>query len=293
MLGKRKVQKLLQSYADRGTADPERDLPLLRRMKESLSAVDRNLLATKPLPINGLDTDLEAVANTIEIARELLDALRLPDMEQDELRSIGRSVATCLRATVENNTVRQAGDRLLAAIQGLETAGRHFSDLSGRDIRLGQDETGVKTVRENLEALANARHLLRDWAAWCRIRNRALASSLASMVEQIERGEVQPDEARVAFPLGYSRWWLPKVLDADPVLRNFRRFQHENAIKEFREIDDLVRSHATHHVIGAIAHGLPPVQSVPRNSELGLLRHQMELQRPSQSIRDIRRCSTW
>src|SRR5690606_36316101 len=44
---------------------------------------------------------------------------------------------------------------------------------------------------------------------------------------------------------------------------------------------------ASHRVRIAIAHGLPPVQSVPRNSELGLLRHQMELQRPSRSIRDM------
>ena len=58
-------------------------------------------------------------------------------------------------------------------------------------------------------------------------------------------------------------------------------------IADFREIDDLVRAQATARVIGAIAHGLPAVQSVPRNSELGLLRHQMELQRPSQSIRDM------
>ncbi|TIU16561.1 MAG: hypothetical protein E5W20_04905, partial [Mesorhizobium sp.] len=34
-------------------------------------------------------------------------------------------------------------------------------------------------------------------------------------------------------------------------------------------------------------HGLPAVQGVPRNSELGLLRHQMELQRPSRSIREM------
>lgn len=287
MLGKRKIQKLLQAYAGSGTADPEKDLPLLRRMKECLSAIDENLLARKPLPLNGLETDLEAVANIIELARELRDALCLPNIEQDELRSIGRSVATCLRGAAEDDRVRRAGDRLLAAIQGLESAGRRFSDLSGRDIQPGQNGIGLATMRENLAALANTQHLLRDWAAWCRIRNRALASSLASLIERIEKGEVRPDEARLAFRLGYARWWLPKVLDADPVLRNFRRFQHENAIKEFREIDDLVRAHATRRVIGAIAHGLPPVQSVPRNSELGLLRHQMELQRPSQSIRDM------
>ena len=93
--------------------------------------------------------------------------------------------------------------------------------------------------------------------------------------------------ARGAFRLGYARWWLPQVLDDDLTLRDFRRFQHEHAIAEFREIDDLVRAQAAGRVIGAIAHGLPTVQSVPRNSELGLLRYQMELQRPSQSIRDM------
>jgi very-short-patch-repair endonuclease len=40
-------------------------------------------------------------------------------------------------------------------------------------------------------------------------------------------------------------------------------------------------------VARAVAHGLPSVQSVPRNSELGLLRHQMDLQRPSRSIREM------
>ncbi len=98
---------------------------------------------------------------------------------------------------------------------------------------------------------------------------------------------VAADQARAAFRLGYARWWLPTALDGDPVLRDFRRFQHENAIAEFREIDDLVRTHATGRVIGTLAHDLPTVQSVPRNSELGLLRYQMELQRPSQSIRDL------
>src|SRR5690606_3655237 len=139
MLGKRKVQKLLQSYADQGTAEPERDIPRLRRMRECLSAVDQNLLAGKPLPVDGLDTDLDAVADIIALAHELRGALRIPGREQEELRSIVQSVATCLRGTVENDTVRQAGDKLLAAIEGLETEGRHFSEISGRDMAFGRE----------------------------------------------------------------------------------------------------------------------------------------------------------
>lgn len=48
-------------------------------------------------------------------------------------------------------------------------------------------------------------------------------------------------QARSAFRVGYARWWLPIVLDKDLVLRNLRRVQHENVIKEFREVYDLAR----------------------------------------------------
>ena len=120
----------------------------------------------------------------------------------------------------------------------------------------------TQSFAQALDALTEARHLLRDWSAWCRVRNRADAAGLSSLVEQIESGTIGPVDARAAFRVGYARWWLPKVLDTDAVLRAFRRFQHENAIKEFGEIDDLVRAHATERVISAIPHGLPAVQSV-------------------------------
>lgn len=287
MLGKRKVQKLLQSYAAQGTAQPELDLPLLRRMKDCLSAIDQNLLNGKPLPVDGLDTDVGAVAEILELAREFRATMPLPGRDQEEIRSVLRSIAPSLRAVVENDRVRQAGDRLLAAAEGLKEASQRFGTIAGQDSFAEKGTGDLGTLREKLASLVRARHLLRDWSAWCRIRSRAMHANLSSLVEQIESGVIRPDEARAAFRLGYARWWLPKVLDADPVLRDFRRFQHENAISEFREIDDLVRSHATARVISVIAHGLPPVQTVPRNSELGLLRYQMELQRPSQSIRDM------
>ena len=129
--------------------------------------------------------------------------------------------------------------------------------------------------------------MLRDWTSWCRVKTLGEQQGLTPLIADLESGALQPHEARSAFDLAYARWWLPQALDADATLRDFRRFQHEHAVQEFREIDDLVRAKATARVVGALAHGLPAVQSVPRNSELGLLRQQMELQRPSRSIRDM------
>ena len=57
VFGRRKVRKLLQGYAAAGVVEPQRDLALLRVMKQTLAAVESNPLGGKPLPFDGLQTD--------------------------------------------------------------------------------------------------------------------------------------------------------------------------------------------------------------------------------------------
>ncbi|MCR5870752.1 DUF3320 domain-containing protein [Sphingomonas sp. J344] len=283
-LGRRKVARLLQGYATSGEPRPEKDLPNLRRMKAQLAVIDGTPLTDRPLPIAGLDTDAVAIADLLARAGKLRAAVKLDGQDRD---AVAQRIAAALRDRDETGWIWQAGAKLLAATRVFDTARDRFASSAGRRVTVDSGPHALTALGDTLGALAESRHLLRDWSAWCRVRNRAIAAGLEGLVARLEDGGVAPDQTQAAFRLGYARWWLPSVLDGDPVLRDFRRFSHDNAIVEFREIDDLVRSHATGRVISAIAHGLPPVQSVPRNSELGLLRYQMELQRPSQSIRDL------
>ncbi len=152
---------------------------------------------------------------------------------------------------------------------------------------MGQSETPLSELSASLAALSRERGMLRDWSSWCAVRRKAIASNLEPLVAEIEAGSIAPAETGESFRLAYARWWLKPALDGDPVLRDFRRFQHEHAITDFRTIDDLVRAATPARVASAVAHGLPSAQSVPRRSELGLLRHQMELRRPSRTIREL------
>ncbi|RWX58553.1 DNA helicase, partial [Mesorhizobium sp. M2A.F.Ca.ET.039.01.1.1] len=90
VLGTRKVQKQLQDRAQRGTAEPGKHLDLLRRMKAALSAIDRSPLAGKPLPVDGLTTDVKDVANILDLARRLRLSLRIPGRSPDEFRTVVR-----------------------------------------------------------------------------------------------------------------------------------------------------------------------------------------------------------
>lgn len=285
-LGKRKVKKLLQGYVTEGVADPQHDLPLLRVMQDRRATVEANILSGKSIGFAALDTDTHRVDQILSIAERLRQTLRLPGLGTEDLRALLQATAPSLRSGAADSTMRNGAARFLAASAAFEAARTQFAIVAGKTPSAGHDNP-LTELTTAMGDLLNARHLLRDWTSWCGIRRRAVSQNLGALVDDIEAGLVRPTEAQSAFRLAYVRWWLPATLDADPVLRDFRRFQHEHAIEDFREIDDLVRAQASLRVISAIAHGLPAVQSVPRNSELGLLRHQMELQRPSRSIREM------
>lgn len=284
-LDKRKTQKLLQTYVTNGTADPDLDLPALLAMRASAQAIAVNPLATKPVSFAGLDTDTERVAQMLALASRMRSALGPFASNGEALRAVIRALDQTLRSGAEDH-VRQTARRLVASRTSFDTALAAFSAIAGKTPPLS-GATPLADLRALLDELPQASHLLRDWTSWCRSRQEAVRHGLAPLVADLEAGTTPPDQATAAVRLAYARWWTPQVLDTDPVLRDFRRFQHEHAIADFRQIDDMVRAQATQRVLNAISHGLPAIQTVPRNSELGLLRHQMELQRPSRSIREM------
>lgn len=129
--------------------------------------------------------------------------------------------------------------------------------------------------------------MLRDWSSWCQVRSRAEAQGLSPLIRDLEAGAIEAKFSLNAFRLGYARWWLPLIIDETRAILDFRQFEHESRIEEFRTLDEVVRAAAATRVHDAVIHKLPQMSLVPRNSELGKLRHQINLTRPSTSIRDM------
>ena len=168
----------------------------------------------------------------------------------------------------------------LEAAKPYQGCGGIMPPYSGTEEYLDRFIVGLDGIVANQTAL-------QVWTEWWRLRERARACGLEPLVRAVETGSLTPDKLSDAFELGYARWWLPKALDRDPVLRQFKAFRHEEALRQFRELDDRARSLAAKYVRRSLNRDLPQPQEVPRRSELGLLRHQMELQRPSKSIREM------
>ncbi|WP_149574435.1 DUF3320 domain-containing protein [Xanthobacter oligotrophicus] len=287
LLQQSKVRNLLATYATSGKPEPQQVLPLLRRMQALMKEIAESPLAGRSVPFAGADSDVKAIGALIERARVLRDAffaLTLPEAEADA--AVG-SFGALVTGGTDAYGVTAAGRGLRAALTAFTAQADTFAAVAGCPRAAIAEAGSLSDLAGAMVELIAAKGALADWTTWLGVRQTALAHGLGALVEALEAGALAPGATAAAFRLAYARWWLPLALDADPVLRRFRRHQHDHAIGDFRRLDDLVRAHVAEHVSRCINHGLPAMQAVPPNSELGRLRHQMTLQRPSRSIRDM------
>lgn len=284
-LATRRVKRLLGSYAGTKTTDPATDIELLRDLQAKLQSIQSNAIAQAPLAFNGLDTDCKALTDHLEKAERLRTSLVQLGEFAGDVQKVAASIAANLKGQVNQPQLSAARD-YLARYQELKACIANFEEAAGLPLDRNDDDF-LSTVIRQMDEIEHARTLFRDWSSWCLVRKRAIARGLAPLVQAIETGAVPTDRSVSAFRLGYARWWLPLAIDDSAELRNFRRFAHENAVEDFNAVDDLVRAHASDKIVSALAHGLPSSESVPRQSELGQLRHQMGLKRPSRSIREM------
>jgi len=282
--GRRRVRKLLQSYAQSGSADPARDLTALEALQKALSDVDASEVRTHAPGWKGPHTDMASVRGHFDRAAGLRAAVQRVGRLSENIDSVVAAVANCLGTGTNEHPLfedadqfRRAMAQFLAAVKAFLAAG---GALPQEGDFLASLISGVQELRANAPAL-------QAWTAWRAVAARARTHGLDSFVAALEDASLQPDDARHAFDLAYARWWLPGAMHASPVLRQFKAFLHEEALRHFRELDSQAQALAAAEVRRKLARDLPRPQDVPRRSELGLLRHQMELQRPSRSIREM------
>lgn len=275
-LKRRSLRKLLQSYAKSGTAAPEGDIPALRRMRDQL-----NILTDHPVAaMAGSD---RSIAQATELAAQATSLRSALSRLQDDISD------TVAYGTARAALIARPNDKLADALADWHVAQDTFAQTKTRFETAGghvpPDMPPTDLMREIDVVLAN-RDRLNDWTHWRKARAKADAAGLSTLADKLETGDTNAP-AKDIFRRAYARWWLPLALDASEPLRRFVHWDHEKAIQAFRDLDDKAADLAPTEVMRRINHQLPTRDGVPRKSELGTLRYQLGLQRPSMPIRTL------
>lgn len=287
LFAKRRVQKQLQAYASSGVAAPSSDLAAIGKMREEFKRIDSSPLSNQPIHWDGRNSDPEKIRKHLVKAKDLRQVIVDLGKRTGQLGPMSAKLHPVLAKDATAHPLVIAAKHFLAAMNSFAESLKQFRSLAGGTPYPKGTHKLISDVETQILQLQSGRASLRKWIAWQEITLRINVLGLGSFVTAMESGEISPDDAASAFELAYVRWWLPTAIDKSEPLRKFQRYQHEDAINDFRKLDDLARTEASVTVRRALKHGLPDPNVVPRKSELGILRHQAQLQRPSKTIREL------
>ncbi len=279
---KGKVRKLLQSYAAGGEAAPETDINALLAAKAELDRISATPL-TALAKFDGVDTDTSALSHHLETAARFRTALSDFRTLATDAAALAERIDPLLAAGGDTDPAVASAKALIDARTAYGAALSQYRGIAGADPLA---DTPAKTIQE-MTGVQQARARLPDWTLWVAAREKAEPLGLAPVITALQTGDLPHNAAPAAFQRAYMDWWLPLAMDAKPPLRRFTHWDHQDRIKRFRELDDTAQRLAAEQVIRAVAHDLPARDETPKKSELGTLKHQLSLKRPSKSIRDL------
>ncbi|WP_339731206.1 DUF4011 domain-containing protein [uncultured Gimesia sp.] len=284
---KRKVQKLLQSYAVSGVSDPEKDLPQIRLMQKYLTNIANNPLANRTPHWNGLQTDVGELTSFLQRAEQIRKTIVEFGQVTNSLKVVSSKLAPVIIDDSTDHPLLADAQAFLAANDAFIQACTEFREIAGGNLFNNEEPRLISSTLATLESIKANRTELKRWVSWSAIKQQAFGNGLGLFVEALEAQQIKPEGLRTTFEVSFVRWWLPKAIDRNDTLRQFQRFKHEDTIEDFCRLDQLARTESATQVRNQVAHDLPKPDQVPRKSELGLLRHQMGLKRPSKAIREV------
>lgn len=280
VLAKRRVRKLLGTYAKLGgrAADPVTDIAPLASLKADLQELSQEPIVAVPVFI-GTGSRPEALQGWVTAA----GAFRAV---ADDIIRLGGSVdalAAVAAAGGDSTAPAQAARAFGEAMDELRRAiATHMAHAGG-----APELAGLADYKATFEGMLEQRARLVDRMRWAALRQAATPRGLSSLLDAIENGQVETDATEEVFRASYVNWWLPLALDRSEALRGFLTWEHEDLRATFIDLDETAQGLAAAQVRLALTHDLPTKEGVPRNSELGTLRHQLGLTRPSMAIREL------
>jgi len=158
-----------------------------------------------------------------------------------------------------------------------------LSDVAKTDF----GEVPINELAERCAAMVRSESRLHAWCAWRKVREQALTLGLAPLVAGMENGAVAQGAVRRAFETDYSRWWLNAVVDQEEVIRTFVSAEHEKRIGDFRALDDRFTALTRAWVRAGLCSELPAQDGVAKNSEWGILRHEMNKKKRHMPLREL------
>ena len=271
------------------------DLQRLQRR----SAVERDLASFDDLAAAtaglwcGLKTRLDELEKALKFQASMAAAVANLATTPEDVAAIkaplDRLIGEGNALLEQGGPVAAAGQAYLEAWGALQPAIDHMAAAGefAEEAKTGFGEMALDDLLQRCNAIVQAENRLNAWCAWRKVCQQAVALGLAPLVSGIENGAIGAGEVRRVFETTYSRWWLNAVVDNEQVIRSFVAAEHEKRIGDFRALEAQYTGLTRAWVRAALCADLPKQDSVTRNSEWGILRHEISKKKRHLPLREL------
>jgi len=271
------------------------DLRIIREradIEHQLSAYE-DLCAVAPGTWRGLQSDEEIVNGAVSfqglMANALTGLVRTPEIGGVLSTSLARLLSSGRHLLQPGGAVDEAGRRYVVASAELDTATHALGSAAGfaQPSFDALAELPLEAIGERAQSIVQSERSLHAWCSWRKVRDEACASGLAPLIDAVESRAVAAAGVRDLFETNYCRWWLDAVVEQEPVIRGFVAVEHQKRIDDFRVLDDRFTELTKAWVRASLCADLPQADSVTRNSEWGILRHEITKKKRHMPLREL------
>ncbi|KXF19699.1 DNA helicase [Pseudomonas aeruginosa] len=229
----------------------------------------------------GLHTKEDTVSRVLKFHAHLTGAIsalvQTPEHVEGIKSALGRLLGDANTLLEPEGQLAQAGGQLL---ESLDKYVAHTQKLVDAGHVLAEDaadftEQELSQQRVQCDQIVQSGNGLHAWCAWKKACDEASALGLLPLVDALKAGHIPQGSVRKAFETNYARWWLNTAVDHEPVIRTFVSVEHEQRIRDFRALDDRFTTLTRDLLRARLCAELPTQDSVSKNSEWGVLRHEI------------------
>jgi very-short-patch-repair endonuclease len=291
---RRSIINEMKSNGAKGVPDPEKDGPLLKRLRIEGEAIDRlDKLLSGLREWHAHDTDAESAQAMQSIGIRIRSAVGKLADDAPALASLRLKVGTLVRETNDllapDAAMGKSATAFIQAHHATTEALSKFEALAGSSIRayFASEKRALAGVKNKAEEISSRHADLRDWCGWRRRRAEALELELGPMVSAVEQGKCPVEEIESTFEAAYCKWWSGAVLSEDAVLRNFSAAEHAATIEDFRDMDSKFQKLTSEYVAAMLSGKLPESSDIQRKSSWGVLRHELQKKTRHKPVRQL------
>ncbi len=231
------------------------------------------------------EADWDAVGDYVERAESLRKvASRVADIDFERAIQFRSKWAQLIAEGREQlNSEGPIGQRLQVYLETYEYFTKVESALKSVLVLDSQTPWGPTATTDYLTALQERCNLwqqqlngLKAWCYWRSVRRDAIALNLQPLVDAYELQGLATEKLQETFARGYYQWWCDAIIGTEPALFGFFSSAFEDKIQQFKIIDDKYTRLTQKEIQARVAGKLPKGQAQNPNSEMGLLRHQLQ-----------------